>query len=425
MKIDKHFMQMVAVAIISAIVVFSLINHGQKVVVVNEGGSRAPFVGASMIPGGGEVDPDWWQYANPVVNENGEEAPVYCIKEVTNVLDGDTFDAVLEWDEETENDTVRIRLAGVNCPERFDQNCWLEALDKTTQFLFEYEDGNQRTASDLRIQIVAEDNVRTRYVGLVFKKDSEEEKTLGYQLLEKGLALPCFSYLIDYELIDYAVEYLSAVETARKRFTWRADSSKMSVWGPPEDYSASIHGDLIDITLDPLLTNEVENVEDDNIIHNGDIITIEIDSDEYIEAIKKLHDNAEIDYPEKYIYNMSGYSLLDESSSAFSRFFIPTTTLECYDSSFSLMDTKDEEFNLPYLRVYSGMPNGIQQKWIQGEKAYRKPNVFMLRSRNLINDDGDTIFLRDADRRVIAWAYWDGENYWQADEMSDYLESLE
>jgi len=363
MKNEKNLMQMVIAGLLSVLIVVLVLGRGERVVIVNEGGYKSPpVVSSSVVPRFGDSDPDWWQHTIPFNNGELEEENIYCIKEVTKVFDGDTFEAVLEWDEETADGTVRIRLAGVNCPERFDQNCWLEALDFTTDYLFEIdENGNRRTTKDLRIQILAEDKSRERFVGLVFNKNQTNEdvkNTLGYELLENGLALPCFSYLVEYKITDYMLHYLDAVEKARKNFTWRSKSTKTSVWGAPEDYPASSHKDLIDIDLNPMLSSEIKDVKNDSLIHNGDIITIEIDSDNYIDAIDKYFEKAEGDKPNKYFYRMSGYSVMDESSSAKSRFFLPTTNLECYKkSAYNAFENEEKTFRLPYLRVFSGSPD--------------------------------------------------------------------
>ena len=131
MKIDKQFMQTVAVSIISAVIVFTLINHGQKVVVVNDDSSRAPFVGASMITGG--VDPDW--YTLLVGKEDIEPIEIF-VEDIVEIVDGDTIKIMLDMEDYHEKTECTFRLAGVNCPEEFDQQCYIYAREVTNDYLF-------------------------------------------------------------------------------------------------------------------------------------------------------------------------------------------------------------------------------------------------------------------------------------------------
>ncbi|HOO96721.1 MAG TPA: hypothetical protein PKV16_04080 [Caldisericia bacterium] len=385
MKFNKDTIIAVLASALTTLMLVTFISPRQTTVVVRDTPATPRVAVSGMMPGFGSDDPDWWQHV-PLLGEEEtqNEKEVYKILQVETIHDGDTFDVVLDWNQAQELETVRIRLAGVNCPERFDQVGWLPALKKAESFFdttclnsVDWEKCKNEEDEMDKAQFYFEnigDVTYGRLVGFVFYYNKEGEKVdLGYELVNEGFALPCFGYLKRLDDGDVMFNrYLIALDCLWKDITndnKNNNKYKWMIWGPRND-------DII-INLLPYGTNcnGCEKLK----YYSGDKIQIRFKDDQVVD--------------------LSGCSIIDESSRAQNRFFFPEIELESKKNANIL--------------IYSGqpLPEGDRQYW-QSLGEERNKN-YMMSKTNIINNDFDTIFIRDVDRRIVAFAFWDstaGEN---------------
>ena len=289
-----------------------------------------------FVPPSQNNDPDW--FMSVAVKE---EPVLYEVTRVLEVLDGDTFKCDLSRFGRVELQGVKIRLAGVNSPERFDQNCWKEAGDFTRSWLAK--------SGKIFVQTWGKDTYGNRPVGFVYRS-SPAYQSLEQDLVRAGLALPCLGYLkgkVSTEKYNaHKKMILDAADFARSNS--RAD--KPSVWAPKST--------AIQLSVTP---NTRKN------LGYGDRIVI---------SLKDLTKTLDL----------SGFSIMEESSLPEHRFFIPRFVLD--------KAHKNLVFN-------TGSKYG--SSWISSEGS----ELFAMSETDWVNDDGDTVYLRDASRRIIAYTIYE------------------
>jgi endonuclease YncB( thermonuclease family) len=280
-------------------------------------------------------DPDWFMATATRI-----EPIQYEIARVIEVLDGDTFKADLAQNGRIVSRGVKIRLAGVNSPERFDQNCWQEAKDFTGKWFV----GNDKTF----VQTWGSDVYGNRPVGFVYK--TLPYRSLEQELVKNGYALPCLGYLkgkVSKEKFESHKKVIfSAADYARKN----VKLNKASVWSAKP----------IQISL------EVSPNTGKNRLVSGDKITI------------ALTDKSKT-------VDLSGFSIMDESSVPEHRFYLPK--LELNSSNQTVV-------------VNTGVNAGVG--WISPNGS----QIYAFSDSDWINDDGDTVYLRDSSRKIVAYVVW-------------------
>lgn len=273
---------------------------------------------------------DWFMTASKTL-----EPITYEVSKVIEVQDGDTFKADLSRLGKVELKGVKVRLAGVNSPERFDQNCWKEARDFAGQWLSK--------PGKIYVQAWGKDVYGNRPVGFVYRPNPYQ--SLEQELVRNGLALPCLGYLKGKVSPEKFENHKKATLQAASYAIGNLKAGIPSVWGKPEG--------KFSISVEP-------NKKSDNLTR--DMITI------------KLEDSMSI-------LDLSGYSIMDESSTPEQRFFLPKVILD-----------KDRRS----LTVYTGQKEG--SGWISSNG-----DLFALSGSDWINDNGDTVYLRDSCRKVICY----------------------
>lgn len=283
-------------------------------------------------------DPDWFMMA-----VKSAQPTVYEISKVTEVIDGDTFRADLTRFGRIEEKNVKIRLAGVNSPERFDQNCWKEAKDFTYSWL--------TGGGKVFVETWGRDTYGNRPVGFVYKQDIT--KSLEYELARNGYALPCLGYLksqVGRDKFEFQQKLvMDASVLAQKDASKKPDS----VWAK---------------AMMPVTLTVVPNTPGKSST-NGDSIIIGLtDASQTID--------------------LTGFSIMDESSQPEHRFYIPHFVLDK---------------NMKSLTIYIGASK--DSGWISGSGN----RMFAMSATDWINDSGDTIYLRDSSRRVVAYVVYDSK----------------
>lgn len=283
-------------------------------------------------------DPDWFMTTLKKV-----QPTVYEISKVIEVVDGDTFKADLSRFGRVEEKSVKIRLAGVNSPERFDQNCWKEAKDFTYGWL--------TGGGKVFVETWGKDTYGNRPVGFVYRQ--EPFKSLEYDLVRNGFALPCLGYLksqVSSEKFQNQQKMImEASALSQKDATKKTDS----VWA-----KAMLPVSLTVVPNTPGKSNA-----------NGDSIIIGLN------------------YTSQTI-DLTGFSVMDESSQPDHRFYLPHFVLDK---------------NMKSLTIYIGTSK--DSGWI----ASSGNKLFAMSAGDWINDTGDTVYLRDSSRRVVAYINYDSK----------------
>ncbi len=283
-------------------------------------------------------DPDWF-----MTTFKATQPTVYEISKVIEVVDGDTFKADLSRFGRVEEKNIKIRLAGVNSPERFDQNCWKEAKDFTYGWL--------TGGGKVFVETWGKDTYGNRPVGFVYKQDPF--KSLEYDLVRNGFALPCLGYLksqVSSEKFQNQQKMIMEASTlAQKDATKKTDS----VWAK---------------TMLPVLLTVAPNTPNKSNA-NGDSIII------------GLNDASQV-------IDLTGFSVMDESSQPDHRFYLPHFVLDK---------------NMKSLTIYVGTSK--DSGWI----ASSGNKLFAMSAGDWINDSGDTVYLRDSSRRVVAYVGYDSK----------------
>jgi hypothetical protein len=175
-------------------------------------------------------------------------------------------------------------------------------------------------------------------------------RSLEQELVKNGYALPCLGYLkgkVSKEKFESHKKVIfSAADYARKN----VKLNKASVWSAKP----------IQISL------EVSPNTGKNRLVSGDKITI------------ALTDKSKT-------VDLSGFSIMDESSVPEHRFYLPK--LELNSSNQTVV-------------VNTGVNAGVG--WISPNGS----QIYAFSDSDWINDDGDTVYLRDSSRKIVAYVVW-------------------
>lgn len=273
---------------------------------------------------------DWFMTASKLI-----EPVVYEVTRIYETLDGDTFKADLSRLGRIALTGVKVRLAGINSPERFDQNCWKEAEDFTKTWLAK--------PGKIFVQSWGTDVYGNRPVGFVYR--SNPYQSLEQELVKNGLALPCLGYLKGKVSKEKFENHKKAILQAASFAKDNIKPGVPSVWGK-SDKKLSVFIEA--------------NTKKDN--PSRDRIVI------------KLDDSSST-------LDLSGYSIMDESSTPQQRFFLPKLVLGPSRRS---------------VTIFTGQKEG--SSWLS-----ESGDLYVLSDSDWINDDGDTLYLRDSQRKVISY----------------------
>ncbi len=216
MKNEKNLMQMVIAGLLSVLIVVLVLGRGERVVIVNEGYSRPPVVSSSILPQP-DNNIDWSGFINDAKNELYYE---FSVDDIVEVIDGDTITIRMDVKDYHEKTECKVRLAGINCPEEFDQVCYADAREYTKKF-FGLNDGDKPDEHYYRYYIIFVDtDSNNRPVGYIsrvkFNKDDEKignNIDLGGYLITSQVAYPSLRWYLDEETKHKYIPYL---EIARK-----------------------------------------------------------------------------------------------------------------------------------------------------------------------------------------------------------------
>lgn len=284
----------------------------------------------SYLPPMQDYGNDWFMTASKTI-----EPVTYEVTRIFETLDGDTFKADLSRNGKAELKGVKVRLAGINSPERFDQNCWKEARDFVKEWFAK--------PGKIFVQSWGADVYGNRPVGFVYR--SNPYQSLEQELVKKGLALPCLGYLKGKVSKEKYENHKKAILQAASYAMGNIKPDVPSVWGMPEK--------KLSILVEA-------NTKKDNPSRDRIVIKLDNPAD---------------------TLDLSGYSIMDESSTPQQRFFLPKVVLS---------STKNT------VTIFTGQKDN--SGWVSANG-----DIYVLSGSDWINDDGDTLYLRDSQRKVISY----------------------
>ncbi len=321
------------------------------------------------------------EYTLPIVIELEQEN----IANLT-VTDGDTFKFKTSNDSLPVDDDnyVTIRLAGVNCAEKRDQASWLSAKQFTEDFLgsneylyqIEYIGNGEKDralAFVTRIQIQDDENTENEDVESDTQEDGDLfQEDLGQSLIKHGLAIPSIARF----------ESESKYEPYKEKGIKYTQAAVDCYNSPPEGDTLWAEDNLegnIDLILSP---DNDDYSDNDTYYTKGNKITMSWTYD-----------------PKNDYLDLSGYSIMDEnapSNWSDHRFFLPDITL----------GMKSQE-----IRIWLHTPDHRVDHWMlrSNDGSY---DLLALLTHNFITKEskGESIFLRDPNRQIVFWRYWNGKD---------------
>ncbi len=101
--------------------------------------------------------------------------------------------------------------------------------------------------------------------------------------------------------------------------------------------------------------------------------------------------------------NFSGYSILDENSYYLRRFFIPEIVI-----GFSDKKEMNKAGTTPNIDIFTGTTASNRLNWQPGINTNQQPVGYMMGKSNWICDEGEFVFIRNPNRRIVMCAFWDG-----------------
>ncbi len=387
MKKENNILQMVISGLLSAVFVFLLMGRGEKVIIVNNSSQvRAPVVMSGIIPDFNDGI-NWAHYVFDDSDNNDVLEPDFSFvsDDVIEIIDGDTFTVMLDLPDFHEKTECKIRLAGVNCPEQFDQVCYANAKEFTSKFFLkeincESEENGSKESANKRIDTIfsmylVDTDKNNRPVAFIENNIGED---LGKGLIDKQYAIPCPSYLFNERTrklyLPFAKKIKEYVKEAADEFQV-INTSEASVWGEdPINSKAKFkiipyRKDVID---DKSLDKKSKEV--------GDSIQIVFESP--VHAVPK--------------FSFSGYSILDENSYYTHRFFVPKIIVG--------FDEEDDATSTPSITIRTGSTYEGRMNW--RSDASIRPTIFMMGDSNWVCDQGELVFLRNPNRRIVSCALW-------------------
>ena len=192
--------------------------------------------------------------------------------------------------------------------------------------------------------IIGTDIHNSRSVAFVYSK--EPEASLEVDLVNNGFAYPVLNYLENSVNKERFEDFKKTILEAQKYAIENVKPDELSVW--------SANQNIVKISA---ITNTDKSNES-----KDEIILSLVDQTSSVELL--------------------GYSLMEESSDPRHRFFFPKLSL-------------DQDH--PTITIYIGVKDGIN--WVSKDRN----EVCVMSDQDWLNDEGDTVYLRDPDRRIIAY----------------------
>jgi hypothetical protein len=335
-------------------------------------------------------------------------------EDIIEVTDGDTFnikpihESLPVRELKNDDDYVPIRVAGINCAEKRDQASWLSAKHFTEDFLgsndpethtenpdtqerieYMYQieyigngDNNRALAFVTRRPIQYDDNTENEDVESDTQEDSDlVQEDLGQSLIEHGLSIPALSrFVSDSEYEPYKEKGKQYTQAAVKCYN-----------SPPEGDTLWAVDNLEDNIKLALTPYSDDKSDDDKCYTKGNKITLSWNSNPSIEYL-----------------DLDGYSLMDEnapSNWSDHRFFFPDVTLGVHTSEVRVwLHTPDPDKDFDHWIIYNE------------DGSY---DLLALLYHNFITKDskGESIFLRNPNRQIVLWRYWNGEETVEPEEI--------
>ncbi len=334
------------------------------------------------------------------------EGKIYQLHRIKEVIDGDTikieildYDWIKEGEERPDDNLISIRLMGVNCFDKWDQTSWLEAKSCTLDFfthgtepVFDKDEYIRLHTYEYRMKVIKRDNNSRLLAYIVahpentyqeddFFNDNDGED-LSLMLIRAGLAIPSINFCVSDNDLEYYQRVLKYTEYALSA------------------YKKSDYKDFDSIWCNDKLSNEI------------DIIIVPSDENDETHLTKGNHISIKwSDNLTRECINLTGYSIVDENALQSHRYFLPDVSLGKHTSEISM---------------WFGTPKVEPDYWIERNEDGTIDLYALIGNLISINpkSKGESIFLRDPNRKIVDWVYWNGEETVTPDKIIEHLESL-
>jgi len=344
----------------------------------------------------------------PIEKDTSFYGEIYQLTEIVDVIDGDTIEIPIldeRWlsEEDKDKESIKVRLVGINCFDKWDQATWIRARSSlafsltgwTNPVKEENENIQLMAGIDFYMKVVKHDNNDRLLAYIVMlppmvpplgprtEENFFDSIDLSYSLVYDGLAIPSVNFCIrdgSKEDLERMKEYVKA---ALLRFEDSpSPNNRASIW------CADKLSDEIDIEIDPYEKN------DESHLTNGNHIII------------KWSDKPSLEY-----INLAGYSVIDENASQLHRFFLPDVSLGKHTSNISM---------------WFGDPKTYPTDWLMRNDADDGYEIYTLTETlvTMDKDNPESIFLRDPNRKIVDWVFWNGEETVSPDKIIDHLSML-
>ncbi|HPQ93941.1 MAG TPA: peptidylprolyl isomerase [Caldisericia bacterium] len=345
----------------------------------------------------------------PIEKDTSFYGEIYQLTEIVDVIDGDTIEIPIldeRWlsEENKDKESIKVRLMGINCFDKWDQATWIQARESAIYYFTEERKLNKEKGENIKLieedgfymkVVKRDDNDRLLAYITTFFQNFHPEVTpvevnnenffygidLSHYQVFHGYAVPTVNFCINdgsKEDLERMREYVDTAIATYKHLP----SRDTSIW------CADKLSDEIDIEIDPY------DKSDKSHLTNGNHITI------------KWSDEPTLEY-----INLAGYSVIDENASQLHRFFLPDVSLGKHTSNISM---------------WFGDPKTYPTDWLMRNDADDGYEIYTLTETlvTMDKDNPESIFLRDPNRKIVDWVFWNGEETVSPDKIIDHLSML-